>query len=94
MHLMEDGPKNEEKERETLSVKEAQKEMKKTERANKKIKEGIPEGIPKIGELYTTIDKDAKIAVENLREERIHIDNQKKKKEKEDHMTIKTQEDL
>ena len=54
MHLMEEGPKNEEKERETLSIKEAQKEIKKTERANKKIKEGIPEGVPKIGELYNS----------------------------------------
>ena len=65
---MEEGPINEEKERETLSIKEAQKEIKKTERANKKIKEGIPEGVPKIGGLYTTVDKDEKIAVENQRE--------------------------
>ena len=39
--LMKDGPKNEEKERETLSIKEAQKEIEKPERANKNIKEGI-----------------------------------------------------
>ena len=63
---MEDGPKNKEKERETLYIKEAQKESKKTERANKKIKEGISEGVPKIGELYNTVDKDEKIAVEKL----------------------------
>ena len=57
--------------------------MKKSERANKKIKDGIPEEVPKIGEVYNTVDKDAKIAVETLREEKIHIDNQKNKKEKE-----------
>ena len=74
---MEEGPKNEETERETLSIKEAQKDMKKTERANKKIQEGIPEGVSKIEEIYTTVDKDEKIAAEKQQEERIHIENQK-----------------
>ena len=91
---MEKGPKNEDTERETLSIKEAQKDMKKTERANKKRQEGIPEGVPKIGEIYTTVDKDEKIEAEKQQEERIHIENQKKKKEKEDHMTIKTEAEL
>ena len=36
MHLMEEGPKNEEKVRETVTTKEAKKEAKKNDKANKK----------------------------------------------------------
>ena len=69
MHLMEEGPKNEEKVREAITTKEAKKEAKKNEKANKKIQDGIPEGVPKIGELYSTVDKDK-------RENKINTDNQ------------------
>ena len=87
-------PKNEEKAREALSIKEAQKEIKKTERANKKIQEGIPDGVPKIGELYSTVDKDEKIAAENTRENKIHIDYQTNKKAERKPQDNKTQEEL
>ena len=67
--LMDEGSKNEENEREQLSLKEAKKDIKRTERENKKIKEGIPEGVPKIIEIYTNVDKDDKIKTQKQREE-------------------------
>ena len=40
------------------------------------------------------MDKDEKIKSEKEREERIHEENLKKKREKEDHLTIKTQTEI
>ena len=82
MHLMEDGPINEEKIREETKTKEAKKETKKQEKINKKIIDGIPEGVPKIGEVYSTVEKEEKMAAESLREYKIHTDNQTKKRRK------------
>ena len=47
---MNQGSKNEENEREELSMKEVEKDIKRNERENKQIKEGIPDGVPKIKE--------------------------------------------
>ena len=79
MHLMEEGPKNEEKIREKVKTKEAIKETKKQEKNTKKIIDGIPEGVPKIGEVYSTIDKDERMAAESKREQKIHTETLIKK---------------
>ena len=65
---MDEGSKNEENEREELSMKEAKKD--------------------------TNVDKDENIKTEKQRGERIHEENLKKKKEKEDYRTIKTQTEI
>ena len=74
MHLMEEGPKLEEKIREKIKIKEAIKKTKKQEKDTQKIIDGIPEGVPKIGEIYSTTDKDARMAAESKREQKIHTE--------------------
>ena len=59
-----------------VKTKEAIKETKKQEKNTKKIIDGIPEGVPKIGEVYSTIDKDERMAAESKREQKIHTETQ------------------
>ena len=51
-------------------------------------------GVPKIAEVYLTTDKDTRMATEDKREEKQHIETLTKKKEKEDKNTVTTQAEL
>ena len=75
---MEDGPKNEGKVREAMTDKEAKKETKKQEKVNKKIRDGIPEGVPEIGEMYSTVEKEERMAAESKREQKIQRNTKNK----------------